>query len=65
MAKPDEMLLCPFCGELPDITKHFRDEAYKLIHRCPVLGPIVFDWREEKAKHIEHWNTRHDAKEKP
>lgn len=55
----DEQVLlpCPFCGELPRITKHFREDIYGLVHRCKFAGPIVFE-HADKNLHIRHWNTR-------
>lgn len=52
------LLPCPFCGELPAITKHFKHEMYSFIHRCPVIGPIGRDFRETAQGHIDMWNTR-------
>ncbi|KWS07505.1 hypothetical protein AL064_19030 [Pseudomonas syringae pv. syringae] len=53
-----ELLRCPFCGGVPFITKHHREEMYAFIHRCEVLGPISRDFREDPAAHVEMWNTR-------
>ena len=52
------LLPCPFCGELPVITKHFKHEMYSFMHRCPVIGPIGRDFRETAQGHIDMWNTR-------
>lgn len=50
--------ICPFCGELPKITKHFKEEQWNLIHRCPVIGIISIDWRDDHDQLISTWNTR-------
>lgn len=57
--KPNDALLpCPFCGQVPIITKHHREEMYSFMHRCEVLGPISRDFREDPADHVKMWNTR-------
>ncbi|MBH3452961.1 Lar family restriction alleviation protein [Pseudomonas putida] len=53
-----EMLTCPFCGEKPQITKHHREDIYSFMHRCQVLGPISWGFREDQQAHIEKWNAR-------
>ena len=53
-----ELLTCPFCGEKPQITKHHREDIYSFIHRCQVLGPISWGFREDQQAHIEKWNAR-------
>lgn len=55
-----ELLPCPFCGELPIVAKHFREDMHTLIHRCKVAGAISWDFGC-KARHIEQWNTRAPA----
>ncbi|MFL1551711.1 Lar family restriction alleviation protein [Pseudomonas sp. D47] len=56
----EEMKLepCPFCGEKPVLTKHFKHEMYSFMHRCSVLGPISRDFRELAQDHVDMWNTR-------
>jgi hypothetical protein len=52
------LMPCPFCGETPAFAKHFREEMWRLMHRCKAVGFIeVSDWgpREWGAK---KWNTR-------
>lgn len=49
---------CPFCGETPQITKHHREDIYSFMHRCQVLGPISWGFREDQYAHIEKWNSR-------
>ncbi|GLO03356.1 hypothetical protein PPUJ13061_32540 [Pseudomonas putida] len=53
-----ELLPCPFCGEKPQITKHHREDIYSFMHRCPVLGPISWGFREDQQAHVEKWNAR-------
>ena len=53
-----ELLPCPFCGEQPQITKHHREDIYSFMHRCQVLGPISWGFREDQKAHVEKWNTR-------
>lgn len=65
MSNEYKMLNCPFCGELPIITKHHREEMYNFIHRCEVLGPISRDFREDPMAHVEMWNTRFAAAPQP
>lgn len=52
------LLPCPFCGEKPQITKHHREDIYSFMHRCPVLGPISWGFREDPQAHVEKWNAR-------
>jgi hypothetical protein len=49
---------CPFCGHLPEMHKHFKLDAYSLVHRCPILGPIVWEFTEHPDSQIAKWNTR-------
>ena len=51
------LLPCPFCGELPTITKHFKHDMHNLLHRCPVVGPIKLDWSYPESL-ATRWNTR-------
>lgn len=53
-------LPCPFCGELPTFTQHFRPEmGFGMTHRCKVLGPIVWDHSgHSKDDLVAKWNTR-------
>lgn len=53
-----ETLPCPFCGEQPEITKHFKEDAWRLVHRCDVMGALVLDWTEPRRRHVDTWNTR-------
>lgn len=53
-----DLLPCPFCGEKPQITKHHREDIYSFMHRCQVLGPISWGFREDQQAHIEKWNAR-------
>jgi len=49
---------CPFCGKSPHITKHFKEDMWRLTHRCQVIGPILLDWREIADELVAVWNTR-------
>lgn len=53
-----ELLPCPFCGEKPQITKHHREDIYSFMHRCQILGPISWGFREDQQAHVEKWNAR-------
>jgi len=55
-----EPLPCPFCGDLPEIARHFKPEmGYGLVHRCKVIGPIAWEFMGlERDKIIAKWNTR-------
>ncbi|WP_313316444.1 hypothetical protein [Pseudomonas sp.] len=52
------LLPCPFCGDKPQITKHHREDIYSFMHRCQVLGPISWGFREDQQTHVEKWNAR-------
>ena len=62
MPAEEKLKPCPFCGELPEISKHFKEEMYHLIHRCKVLGPIVLEW-SSKGSLERQWNRRAEIKE--
>lgn len=49
---------CPFCGEIPKTTKHFKEELWLMIHRCPYTGIIQFDWTDDEEQIINKWNHR-------
>lgn len=49
---------CPFCGGQPEIAKHFKEDIWRFIHRCPVMGPLMLDWRDSSEALIKTWNTR-------
>lgn len=53
----DELLLCPWCAEKPELNKHFREEVWSLLHRCKIMGPIKLEWGD-RDDHIARWNTR-------
>lgn len=52
-----ELKPCPFCGKEATITKHFKEDMHQLIHRCEVIGPIVFEWGDRDTI-VKAWNTR-------
>jgi hypothetical protein len=58
----EKLLHCPFCGELPEVAKHFREDVYRLIHRCKIAGPIVLEWASKGANEAQ-WNRRAYIKE--
>jgi hypothetical protein len=49
---------CPFCGETPAPTKHFKEDMWRMIHRCPIVGAIMFDWADDVNHIAKQWNTR-------
>jgi hypothetical protein len=53
---------CPFCGRTPEISKHFRDPIWQLIHRCEVVSPIHLRWGGTAESIADAWNTRHKGK---
>lgn len=54
----DDLRPCPFCGEVPEVTKHFREEVWQMVHRCDVMGPLSIDWSSSIDAITEKWNTR-------
>lgn len=53
-----ELLPCPFCGGKPVISKHFKDDAWSLSHRCEVVGFIEIGWTAPASRLVKRWNTR-------
>ena len=53
-----EVKPCPFCGETPVIVEHFKEDLWRLTHRCKVMGPMVIDWTSDQNKLAQRWNTR-------
>ena len=36
---------CPWCDEIPEVSKHFKYDEFGLIHRCnKLLYTISIDW---------------------
>ena len=58
----DTPLPCPFCGGELQINKHFKYEMWSAIHRCKIIGPIVFDFNDDLDYIIRNWNTRIERK---
>lgn len=56
-----ELKGCPWCGEAPKITKHFKYEMWSLLHRCKIMGPLQIDWEEDRARLVTRWNDRRPA----
>ena len=49
---------CPWCGEIPEIKKHFREDEHRLRHNCKVLCTVIsVDWMELK-RIKDGWNQR-------
>jgi hypothetical protein len=57
----NELRACPFCGGAAEITKHFKEDIWRLLHRCPVVGPITIDWWDDRMRLIAAWNRRAPA----
>ena len=57
------VLPCPFCGEQPKFTEHFREKGlFNMIHRCKVIGGISWDWSDYERQ-VTQWNTRQNGKD--
>jgi hypothetical protein len=41
-------------------VKHFKEEQWNFTHRCPVFGPMTFDWSTLDYI-VKRWNTRSKA----
>lgn len=54
----DDLLPCPFCGETPEYSKHFKENIWQMLHRCKVIGPISIGWMSRKESIAEQWNKR-------
>ena len=48
---------CPFCGETPELSKHFREDMWQMIHRCKVIGPMLIEWGDAE-RITKQWNKR-------
>lgn len=53
-----DLLPCPFCGEKPEVAKHFKEPIWRLVHRCKAIGPITIDWHDSVADLAAIWNRR-------
>ena len=53
---------CPFCGLTPELSKHFKEPIWQLIHRCRVVSPISLSWSGTSESIVDAWNTRHKGK---
>jgi len=62
LVRSDALLACPWCGEQPDIHKHFRDPLWQLLHRCRIMGPLHIDWTDKPETLVTRWNHRHANK---
>jgi len=62
MPAEKKLLPCPWCGGIPEVNKHFREDMYSLLHRCPVMGPLSLDWSSEGDNEA-RWNQRANTKE--
>ena len=54
-----ELKVCPFCGDVPSITKHHKEDLYGMVHRCKAIGAISFDFTN-RERIVTAWNTRAD-----
>lgn len=54
----EQLLPCPFCGDTPTMHKHYKWDAWNLVHRCKVVGAISWDFTEAKKLHVDRWNSR-------
>jgi hypothetical protein len=57
MNKQPELLPCPFCGGELEVTKHFKQDLWGGVHRCPAIGVIIFDFTSRESI-IKRWNKR-------
>jgi hypothetical protein len=55
---------CPFCGEQPEVTKHFKHDTWNLIHRCKVFTTVSIGWTTLESLQ-KRWNTRQQPNDKP
>lgn len=54
-----KLLPCPFCGHVESkVHKHFKEDMWRFLHRCPVMGPIEIDWKSSVEEIVKMWNTR-------
>lgn len=53
----ETLAACPFCGDRPKVTKHFKHDLYGLVHRCKILPAIIMDFAEAGYNETK-WNTR-------
>jgi hypothetical protein len=62
----DELKPCPFCGTVPSTHKHSKQNKWRLIHHCRIMGLIQvglmsIDWTVSHDKLVERWNMRAEA----
>lgn len=57
----EDMKMCPFCGERPEIEVLKGLYKVSCIALCPIQPETA--WIEDKAFVIEVWNTRREGKE--
>lgn len=60
MTTQDDWLGCPWCGEKPEVTKHFKLDQWSLVHRCEVFSTLYIDWTD-LSRLKTRWNTRVDG----
>lgn len=51
-------LPCPWCGDIPETAKATTSERWRLWHRCPFVGFMQIDWRDNIATLETIWNHR-------
>jgi hypothetical protein len=54
----EELLPCPFCMQVPEISKHHKEDLWRLGHVCPIVGTISIDWMNSREALCLLWNTR-------
>lgn len=63
-SKTTELLPCPFCGSRDaKVTKHFKEDMWRFLHRCPIMGVLEIDWKLSVDDIAEMWNTRSAARD--
>ncbi len=60
-----ELLVCPFCGELPDYNPRAESLAHpgnfwpdQIVHNCKILGQQLLTRGHSKVAAFAKWNSR-------
>lgn len=57
--KTINLLPCPFCGSKEArVSKHFKEDMWRFLHRCPLMGALEIDWKSSVEDIAKMWNTR-------